>query len=360
MKDKKTKDRIVLTGGGTTGHVSVNLALIPKLLEKDYDIYYIGSKNGIEKELIEPIEGVKYVSISTGKLRRYLSWENFKDFFKVIGGTFQATSKIRRIKPDVAFSKGGFVSVPVLIGAWFNKVPSITHESDLTPGLANKLVQPFVKTVFTTFPETEQYIKSGKGKFLGPVIREGLLNGDKSRCLQKLGITYDKPILLVMGGSMGAQAINEMLRANLDTLLERFNIIHACGKGALDSSLDDKEGYYQFEYINEGLNDVFAASDIVISRSGSNAIFEFLYYKIPMLLIPFEIGSRGDQIDNAKSFTKQGFSIMRMETSLDNQGFLQALDEIYEKRDQIKENMASFQFDNTADKIIEELERIKK
>lgn len=359
MSDKKTNNRIVLTGGGTTGHVSVNLALIPILLEKGYDIYYIGSKNGIEKELIEPLDGVKYLSISTGKLRRYLSWENFKDIFKVALGTIQATWKIFKIKPSVAFSKGGFVSVPVLIGAWLNRVPAITHESDLTPGLANKLVQPFVKTVFTTFPETEKYIKSGKGKFLGPVIRDGLLNGQVDRCKEKLGIKNDKPILLVMGGSMGANAINKMLRDNLPTLLDRYNIIHACGKGSLDNSIN-LDGYYQFEYINEGLNDVFAATDLVVTRSGSNAIFEFLYYRIPMLLIPFEIGSRGDQIDNAKSFTNEGFSIMRMETSLDNDSFLQAIEELEQKKNQIKSQMDSFEFDNTAEKIIEELEVIKK
>lgn len=359
MRKKKTDKRIILTGGGTTGHVAVNLALIPKLLDQGYEIYYIGSKKGIEKDLISPIKEVSYIPISTGKLRRYFSWENFKDIFRVFWGIIQSIYQIFKLRPNVAFSKGGFVSVPVLVGAWFNRVPSISHESDLTPGLANKLVQPFVKTLFTTFPQTQNYIKSGKAKFLGPVIRQGLLNGDKKRLKETLSIDDDKDILLVMGGSMGAQAINDFIRSNLDILLKDFNIIHSCGKNSLDKSIN-KKGYYQFEYINEGLNDVLAASDLVITRAGANAIFEFLYYKIPMLLIPYEHGSRGDQIDNAKSFTSLGYSIMRMESKLDQQQFIDAIYELQSKKEEIKNNMSSFKFDDTTARILEEIETIKK
>lgn len=359
MQDNKKKKRIILTGGGTTGHVAVNLALIPKLLDQGYEIYYMGSKKGIENDLIKPIKDVHYVSISTGKLRRYFSWENFKDVFKVTWGIIQSIFKILRIKPNVVFSKGGFVSVPVLIGSWVNRVPSISHESDLTPGLANKLVQPFVKTLFTTFPDTEKYIKSGKAKFLGPVIREGLLNGSKERLKQDLSIDNDKEILLIMGGSLGAKALNDMVVSNLDHLLKDFNIIHSCGKGGTNPSIK-KEGYYQFEYINENLNDVLAASDLVITRAGSNAIFEFLYYKIPMLLIPFEVGSRGDQIDNAKSFTNLGYSIMRMESSLDQTSFKEAIYELDSKKDQIKNNMSKFTFKDTIDVILKEINQIEK
>ncbi|MDO5026536.1 MAG: undecaprenyldiphospho-muramoylpentapeptide beta-N-acetylglucosaminyltransferase [Tissierellia bacterium] len=359
MRNKKIDKRIILTGGGTTGHVAVNLALIPRLLDQGYEIYYMGSKKGIEKDLIKPLENVKYVAISTGKLRRYFSWENFKDIFRVLWGILQSIYFIFKINPNVIFSKGGFVSVPVLIGGWVNRKAQIAHESDLTPGLANKLVQPFIKTIFTTFPDTEKYIKSGKAKFLGPVIRQDLLDGDKQRLKEKLKIEDDKKILLLMGGSLGAQALNKLLRENLDQLLQDFNIIHSCGKGGLDPSID-KKGYYQFEYINEGLNDVLAASDLVITRAGANAIFEFLYYKIPMLLIPFEYGSRGDQIDNAKSFTDMGFSLMRMESKLDKKSFFEAIYQVDSKRDDMKKKMSNYSFDDSIGKILKEINMQKR
>lgn len=360
MANKKTDKRIVLTGGGTTGHVSVNLALIPLLKREGWDIYYMGSKNGIEKDLISPIEGVKYVSIPTGKLRRYFDFENVKDIFKVIGGIIQSIFKIAKIKPNVVFSKGGFVSVPVLTGAYFNRIPSITHESDLTPGLANRLVQPFVKTVFTNFPDTVKYIKSGKGKFLGPVIRESLLNGDRLRAKSALAIANNKPTILVMGGSLGAKNLNNIVRANLDELLKSYNVIHSCGKDGMDKSIE-KDGYYQFEYINEDLRDILALSDIVVSRAGANAIFEFLYYKKPMLLIPLPTNqSRGDQIDNAKSFEKNGYAIMREEEKLDSDSLLSSINDIYNNRQFFIDNMSKVNFDDTVSKIYQEILRVKK
>ncbi|EHR35728.1 undecaprenyldiphospho-muramoylpentapeptide beta-N-acetylglucosaminyltransferase [Helcococcus kunzii] len=357
---KKENKRIVLTGGGTTGHVSVNLALIPMLKREGWDIYYIGSKNGIERELVGDIEGVKYIPIATGKLRRYLSFQNILDVFKVIGGTIQSIFKIMKIKPSVIFSKGGFVSVPVLVGGWVNRVPSVTHESDLTPGLANKLAQPFVNTVFTTFPETEKYIKSGKGKFLGPVIREDLIGGNSAIAREWLGIKNNKPTLLAMGGSLGAHFINRFIRENIDFLTEKYNVIHACGKDSLDNSVV-RDGYYQFEYIKENLKHVFALSDTVISRSGSNAIFEFLYYRIPMILVPLPTSqSRGDQFDNAKSFEENGFGIMADEDKTSNEEMLALIDKVYNDMDLYKTNMSKFNFDDTVKVIYDKLVEIKK
>lgn len=356
----KENKKIILTGGGTTGHVSVNLALIPHLLREGWEVYYMGSKNGIEKDLVADLDGVNYISISTGKLRRFISLQNFLDIFKVLWGIIQSIFTIMKVRPSVVFSKGGFVSVPVLVGAWVNRVPAITHESDLTPGLANKLVQPFVKTVFTTFPETERYIKSGKGTFLGPVIREDLKNGDREAAKKWLGIDNDKPVLLAMGGSLGAKYINDFIRDNLDKLTEKFNVVHACGKGALDNSITNSN-YHQYEYIKENLKDIFALSDIVISRSGSNAIFEFLYYKIPMLLVPLSAAqSRGDQIDNAKSFEKNGFAIMAEEDKTSQKEMLEKIDDIFKASFEIKENMKKYEFDNTLEKIYQEILRIKK
>lgn len=355
-----TKDKIVLTGGGTTGHVAVNLALIPILKKDNWEIHYIGSKNGIEKDLIENIDGVKYHSISTGKLRRQFSFRNITDIFRVLWGSIQSVFKIAKIRPNVAFSKGGFVSVPVLFGAWVNRVPAISHESDLTPGLANKLVQPFVKTIFTTFPETEKYIKSGKGKFLGPVIRQDLKDGNKEKGKRLLGITNDKPIILVMGGSLGAKKLNDLVRDNLDNLLKDYNIIHAAGKDGYDSSIK-REGYYQFEYLKEELKDILAASDIVISRAGANSIFEFLYYKIPMLLIPLPAGaSRGDQVDNAKSFANNGFALVLEEKSMNDEIFLEKINELHSRKQEFKGNMNKFEFADTVSEIYNSINNIKK
>lgn len=355
-----TKDKIVLTGGGTTGHVAVNLALIPILKKDNWEIHYIGSKNGIEKDLIENIDGVKYHSISTGKLRRQFSFRNITDIFRVLWGLIQSVFKIAKIRPNVAFSKGGFVSVPVLFGAWVNRVPAISHESDLTPGLANKLVQPFVKIIFTTFPETEKYIKSGKGKFLGPVIRQDLKDGNKEKGKRLLGITNDKPIILVMGGSLGAKKLNDLVRDNLDNLLKDYNIIHAAGKDGYDSSIK-REGYYQFEYLKEELKDILAASDIVISRAGANSIFEFLYYKIPMLLIPLPAGaSRGDQVDNAKSFANNGFALVLEEKSMNDEIFLEKINELHSRKQEFKGNMNKFEFADTVSEIYNSINNIKK
>lgn len=355
-----TKNRIVLTGGGSTGHVSVNLALIPILKRDGWDIHYIGSKDGIERELIKDIEGIKYHAISTGKLRRSFKKENFTDAFKVLWGSLQSVYKIFRIKPDVAFSKGGFVSVPVLFGCFINRIPAISHESDLTPGLANKLVQPFVKTIYTTFEDTPKHIKSNKGKFLGPIIREGLLNGDAEKAKEFLKIKSDKPTLLVMGGSLGARFINDSIRQNLDTLTQSFNIVHATGETGFDNTVS-KDGYYQFTYIKDELKDILALSDIVVTRSGSNAIFEFLYYKLPMLLIPLPLKqSRGDQIENANDFEKHGFGkVLRQETATPEE-FIEKIFELYSNRDEYIKRMDKFTFEDNINILYRSLLDIKK
>lgn len=359
MRNRKSDKRIVLTGGGTTGHVSVNLALIPHLLDKGYEIYYLGSKKGIEKELITPLDRVKYVEISTGKLRRYFSWENLKDVFRVALGTLQASWQIFKIRPNIIFSKGGFVSVPVLIGGKINGVPSLTHESDLTPGLANKLVQPFVNQIFTTFPETSQYIKSGKGKYLGPVIRDELKDGKAYRAQLRFDLD-NKPVILVMGGSLGARALNRKIREALPELTKTFNVVHACGKGELDDTIQN-ESYVQLEYIKEGLNDLFDLADIVVSRAGSNAIFEFLYYKIPMLLVPLPTRqSRGDQIDNAKSFERQGFAITVDEDTLTQENLLDRINRLHDNKQIYVENMEKVNFQNSLETLLDSIEKNNK
>lgn len=331
---------IILTGGGTAGHVTPNLALIPYLKKEGWDIKYIGSENGIERSLIEK-EGIPYYSISTGKLRRYMSKENFKDIFRVVKGIGEAKELIKKLKPDVVFSKGGFVAVPVVLGAKANGVSVICHESDITPGLANKIAAPFAKKICTTFPETVKYIKGGKGINTGTPIRDMLFEGNREKGLELCGFNNEKPVIMMMGGSLGSVKINNVLRKDLDRLLEKFQIVHICGKGNFELSLMGKKGYMQFEYVSEELPHIFAAADMVISRAGSNSISEFLALKKPSLLIPLSAkASRGDQILNAESFKKQGFSLVLNEEDMNEESLISSVNELFEKKDELIKNMS--------------------
>ena len=331
--------KIVLTGGGTAGHVTPNIALIPYLKEEGYEIYYIGSKGGMEEELIKKC-GIPYYGISSGKLRRYFDKKNFSDVFKVVKGIFQAKYIIHKIKPDVVFSKGGFVAVPVVIGAHMNKVNVVCHESDITPGLANKLAMPFAKAVCTTFPEAVNHIKDNKGIYTGTPIRDMLFNGNREKGLELCDFSGNKPVMLIMGGSQGSVKVNNSIRELLNKLLPKYDIVHLCGKGNADENLKDRAGYKQFEYISEELPDIFAMSDFVVSRAGSNAICEFLALHKPMLLIPLgKNASRGDQILNAQSFKKQGFAEVIDEEKMTKGSLFDAINNLYDNRETYIENM---------------------
>lgn len=324
--------RIVLTGGGTAGHVTPNIALIPSLREAGYDIFYIGSYDGIEKKLISDFD-IPYYGISSGKLRRYFDIKNFTDPFKVLKGCKEAYSIIKKLKPDILFSKGGFVSVPVVFAAKRLKIPIIIHESDMTPGLANKLSIPSASRVCCNFPETVKYLPEGKAVLTGSPIRKELSQGSKLSGLKFCNFTANKPVILVVGGSMGAVAVNNSIRSILPTLLEKFQVVHLCGKDKLDNSLKNLKGYVQFEYIKEELKDLFAVSDIVVSRAGANAICELLALKKPNILIPLSASaSRGDQILNARSFENQGFSCVIEEEQLTDELLIQSITNVYENR----------------------------
>lgn len=335
--------KIVLTGGGTAGHVTPNIALIPYLKKEGYDVYYIGSKGGMEEELIKKCD-IPYYGVSSGKLRRYFDKKNFSDIFKVLKGIMQAKHIIRKIKPDVVFSKGGFVAVPVVVGAALNKVNVVCHESDITPGLANKLAMPFAKAVCTTFPEAIKHIKDNKGIYTGTPIRDMLFTGKKEKGLEMCGFSGNKPVILIMGGSQGSVNVNNSVRELLSKLLPKYDIVHLCGKGNLDESLSDKEGYKQFEYISDELPDLFAMADMVISRAGSNAICEFLALHKPMLLIPLgKNASRGDQILNAESFKKQGFAEVIDEEKMTKGSLFDTINRVYENRQSYIDAMESSQ-----------------
>ncbi|HZG74603.1 MAG TPA: undecaprenyldiphospho-muramoylpentapeptide beta-N-acetylglucosaminyltransferase [Paenibacillus sp.] len=333
------KRAIVFTGGGTAGHVTVNLALMPSFVRDGWDVHYIGSERGIERELVAAVPGVEYHGIATGKLRRYMDWNNAKDPFRVLKGVWQAHRLLAGIRPKVVFSKGGFVSVPVVAAAWLHRVPAIIHESDLTPGLANKLSIPMATKVCTTFPETARHLPANKAVPIGAVVREELFRGEAVRGLAMCDFVRSKPVLLVMGGSLGSQRINRAIREELDALTETFQIVHLCGKGNVDPSASTR-AYRQFEYATDELPDLLAAADIVVSRAGSNSIFEFLALRKPMLLIPLPLSqSRGDQIANAESFRARGIAEVLPEETLTGETFLRAVRRLYDNRDAFVEAM---------------------
>lgn len=331
--------KIVLTGGGTAGHVTPNLALLPSLKERGYEIHYIGSYNGIERKLIESAE-IPYDGISSGKLRRYFDVKNFSDPFRVIKGYTEARRLIKKYRPDVVFSKGGFVSVPVVLAAKHYKVPTIIHESDMTPGLANKLCIPSAAKVCCNFPETLKYLPEDKSVLSGSPIRKELLEGDRLTGLQYTGLSAAKPIIMVIGGSLGAVAINNAVRSLLPKLLKTYQVIHICGKGNLDENLIGKVGYVQYEYVDAPLRHLFAAADLILSRAGANSICEILALRKPHVLIPLSAAaSRGDQILNARSFEKQGFSSVLEEENLTDDTLYEAICNTYEQRQKFVDAM---------------------
>ncbi len=324
--------KIILTGGGTAGHVTPNIALMPKLRELGFQISYIGSYTGIEKQLIEDL-GVPYYPISSGKLRRYLDLKNLSDPFKILRGYAQASRLMKKLKPNIIFSKGGFVSVPVVLAAKKNHIPVIIHESDLTPGLANKIAIPAASKVCCNFPETIPHLPEGRAVLSGSPIRQELFDGDAEKARGVTGFSSEKPVMLVVGGSTGSVFLNDTIRQALPELLKTWQVVHLCGQGKLDPSCDGLDGYVQYEYANETMADLLALADMVVSRAGANAICELLALRKPNLLIPLsKNASRGDQILNARSFEKQGFSYVIEEEELSQEKLLAAISAVWEHR----------------------------
>lgn len=331
--------RIVLTGGGTAGHVTPNLALLPFLQEAGFEITYMGSYDGIEKRLIEDFQ-IPYVGISTGKFRRYLDVKNLTDPFRVVKGYSEARKFLKEYRPDVIFSKGGFVSVPVVRAAASLKIPCIIHESDMTPGLANKLCFPVAKKICCNFPETFDMLPEEKAVLTGTPIREELAQGNKLAGLEMCGFTANKPVIMVIGGSLGAANVNKAVRDALPQLLEKYQVVHLCGKDKLDNLLLTTPGYKQFEYLKTELKDIFAIADIVISRAGANAICELLALRKPNILIPLPAASsRGDQLLNAQSFEAQGFSIVLQEDDMTTDLLVEKVNYLFENRESFYDAM---------------------
>ena len=347
--------KIVLTGGGTAGHVTPNIALLPGLKELGYEIHYIGSYEGIESKLIADFD-IPYYGIATGKFRRYLDPKNLTDPFRVIKGFTEARKILKEIQPDIVFSKGGYVSVPVVRAAASLKIPCIIHESDMTPGLANKLCIPVAEKVCCNFPETMQYIPEDKAILTGSPIREELSKGNKIAALDLCGFDANTPVIMVIGGSLGAANVNKAVRDALPELLKDFQVVHICGKDKIDNMLLTTKGYKQFEYVKAELKDIFAMADVVISRAGANAICELLALKKPNVLIPLMAGSRGDQILNAKSFESQGYSKVLMEDDITNQLLVDTVHELYFNKRTYIESMSNSHQQNAIKTILSLIE----
>lgn len=349
---------IVLTGGGTAGHVTPNIALIPALTTLGYDIHYIGSYEGMEKALIEDYS-IPYHGIATGKLRRYFSWKNFTDPFRVMKGFNEANALIKKLKPSIVFSKGGFVSVPVVWAAKKNHIPVIIHESDMTPGLANKLSFSSATKICCNFPETVESLPKDKAVLTGSPIRAELMLGDASKAEEICGFEDpDKPVIMVVGGSLGAASVNSMIRAILPRLTEKFNVLHLCGKGKLDEELTGTKGYFQMEFAKDEMKDLFALSEIIVSRAGANAICEFLALHKPNLLIPLPASaSRGDQLLNAESFRKQGFSLVLDEDKdLTEDSLYNTICDLYDRREEFRKVMLKSEQTNAVSTVVKLIE----
>ena len=351
--------KIVLTGGGTAGHVSPNLALIPRLLQAGYEVDYIGTEKGIEREMIARVPQVHYHAVKSGKLRRYFSWQNFTDPFRVLAGAVQSARLMGKLKPDVVFSKGGFVSVPVVFGAWLHRIPVVCHESDLTPGLANKLCRPFARKFATTFPECADAL-GAKAEMTGTPLRPELFQGSRARGLALLGFTGEKPVLLMMGGSLGAQSVNKVLREALPELLKRFDLCHICGKGNLEPALEGTQGYRQLEFADKELPDLLATADLVLSRAGSNALCEFQALGKPMLLVPYPKGaSRGDQILNAQSLEKRGLCHVLLQEQLTCASLTAALERLWADREQLAAALRDAPAADGTKRVLEMIEEVQ-
>ena len=347
---------ILFTGGGTAGHVTPNIALMERFRRDGWNLHYVGSKTGIEFDLVRHIE-VSYHAIATGKLRRYFSWQNFIDPLYILFGFFQSLFICLRIRPDVVFSKGGFVTVPLVVAAWVCRIPVICHESDTTPGLANKLSTPFSRFICVTFPQTAKYLPAEKVVVTGSPLRETLVDGDAVRGDEFYPTTPDKPKLLVFGGSLGAEAINQQIESTVSNLVEKYSVLHVVGAGNLNPLFGSVAGYRQTEFIQDGFGDVLAAADIVISRAGANSIYELILLRKPHILIPLSAAvSRGDQIENARIFSAEGYSEIILEPDLSSGTLLAGLDQLMGRLDEVREKLAEFERLDSVECIVDLLE----
>ena len=352
------KKTIVIVGGGSAGHVLPALPVADELIKKQWQVHFVGTHSGLEEKLLGD-RAITFHSVSAGKLRRYFSWQNFSDVIRIFLGIVQAMFLLRRIRPHVIFSKGGFVSFPVVFAGWLLRIPVVAHESDLTPGLANRLVMPFVSTLCSSFADTRFAGFKGRVVNTGTPVREDLLNGDAAAGRLFLGVENGLPILLVTGGSLGAEALNAIVRASLPELCASYFVVHVCGPGKAKNLR--QPGYLELEYVDAGWGDMLAAADIVVSRAGANALFEFWALKKLTLLVPLSgAASRGDQLANAAYAKAQGLSEVVAEEDLGTEQLLIALKTLRDNAPQYQQTLGGVTALKASDSLVAELEAVAK
>lgn len=336
---RQSSPQVLFTGGGTAGHVLPNIPIMKLLMNQGIFISYVGGSAG-DCQHLDGL-GVKCHTIVTGKLRRYFSWQNFVDLFKVAIGLTQSIYLLWRLKPQLVFSKGGFVSVPVCFGARMLGIPVFCHESDFSPGLATKLVAPFAQRIYCAFAAAKEKLPAKKTLVCGVPLREEIKLGNPTRGRRYCNIpdSMRKPVLLVMGGSLGAKAINEAITQAWNTLSQDWFVVHLTGEGKATSI--QSEDYRQFSFVREALPDLLAMADMVLARAGATSLFELLSLAKPMLLVPLELGSRGDQILNANYFAKNGWAQVLREGDLESKNLSMTLRELYHRRESLVQAMAS-------------------
>lgn len=328
---------ILLTGGGTGGHVLPNLALLPELKKRFDKIYYIGS-DGLEKTLLLSYPEIEYHEITTVKLQRKFTFKNFSIPFKLLRSVSQAKKILKKLRPSVIFSKGGYVSLPVILAGAKLKIPCVTHESDLTLGLANKLMASHCDFVFTSFDTTAKTLKNGV--YTGSPIKESLFSVSKSDALKKLGFSGKKPVLLITGGSKGSIKLNELAKNSREILGKTFDIIHLTGKGNKDDFTADY--YYQAEFFPEA-EIPFTACDIAITRGGANTLFELISLQKPSLVIPLpKANSRGDQILNAEYFSSKGLTKTLLQENATKSSFIYNITAFYKDYEIYKKRLSDY------------------
>ena len=352
---KLNENVVAFTGGGTGGHIYPGLAVADELKilaqkdNKQININWIGCSKGMDGKLVAKAIGTdgkpvvdSFYGIPSGKLRRYLSWQNFTDLFRIIGGYFSARRILKKLRPAILFSKGGFVSVPPVLAAKHLGIPVFTHECDFTLGLANRLNFKSAKTMFVSYEETKNRLSQTEQERVtvtGNPVRPVIYTADAQKGRDFLQINDKRPVLLVLGGSSGAKQINELVWTNLDKLCEHFTVVHQTGFLNADSSIENSlkekyNGFYKpYQFIYEQMPDVIAAADIILSRAGANSIWEAAVLGKPMVLIPLcGSGTRGDQVDNAKFFEEKNAAIVLLGEKADSENLLKALEKMLDEK----------------------------
>jgi UDP-N-acetylglucosamine--N-acetylmuramyl-(pentapeptide) pyrophosphoryl-undecaprenol N-acetylglucosamine transferase len=359
-KTSMTK-KIVLTGGGTAGHVTPNIALIPHLHSYHWEIHYLGMKSGFERELLENIQDITFHPIDSGKLRRYVDWKNISDIYHILKGYFDSRTLLKSIQPDIVFSKGGYVSVPVVLAAHYLHIPVVIHESDLTPGLANKISARYASMICTSFPETVSLFSSNKAVYTGSPVRDFIKSGDPEKGRKLARFTSDKPVIVVLGGSQGSVFLNQLILDSFPALTRNYQILLVCGStNKIDMPLQGNN-YWIVTYLKEEIADCLAMADLVISRAGANTLFELLALKKPSLLIPLSFqASRGDQVDNGRNFEKHGFSIVLDQQQVTPEKLIQTIQMALCNLSLMTEEMANWETPDTIGLITSILEKLAK